>query len=182
MAIVGSKLIQKRVWSLGALVLLIAVALIAVFFNWGLAGDENTVEAQAGSPIMYTVKFLCVPAVGPRGQALLSRNYKTVVNIHNPGDDVQFQKKAVIARSQRDPRGRISPIKTDFLKPDEALGVDCKDIRTLFGAGMPIGDGFLVILSPVELDVVAVYTSNHLTASGAGHSIDVEYIQPRRLP
>ena len=59
----------------------------------------------------------------------------------------------------------------EFLQPDQALSINCNDIRSLFNNTLPtIGDGFVVLKSNVKLDVSAVYTTQD--------SIDVEYIQP----
>ena len=60
----------------------------------------------------------------------------------------------------------------DYLKPDQALSINCNDILSLFNnSHSPIGDGFVVLTSNAKLDVSVVYTTQS--------SIDVEYIQPR---
>jgi hypothetical protein len=91
--------------------------------------------------------------------------FRTVINVHNFTDrSVSFTKKAVLARSEDLDRGSISGKITEVLGPDQALFVDCLDVAQLLqdqlaNQPVPPGDGFVVIESDVELDVVAVYTS-----------------------
>ncbi len=56
--------------------------------------------------------------------------------------------------------------------------MDCADIFPLT-AGFP-AEGFVVILTPVEMDVVAVYTAGPF--EGAVSTMDVERVPSRRLP
>ena len=166
------------------------VACVALVLTLGViasigAGRPTPVDGAAGPAAqfkegyMYTVKFTCVDEVGPPegspgGVPFVPARYRTAVNIHNPQrESADFRKKAVVALSQEsERRGIISDWREEHLKSDEALDVDCVDIRKLLGGDQPVGDGFVVIESRVPLDVVAVYTSD------AG--IDVEYIQPKR--
>ncbi len=90
--------------------------------------------------------------------------YKTAVNVRNFLDqEVKFTKKVVVSRAQDDPRGPISERETVTLKPDEAIDIDCPDIVKLLKTQRALSPkGFVVIESPVELEVVAVYTSELL--------------------
>jgi hypothetical protein len=119
--------------------------------------------------LVYSVKFACVPdAISttvtsevPFGLAF----HGTAINIHNfTGDTVQFTKKAVLARSQDGERRPVSEKITEVLGPDQALFIDCLDISKLLnnrpvGAPFAAGDGFVIIESNVELEIVAVYTA-----------------------
>ena len=119
--------------------------------------------------LTYSVKFACVPDVisttvnseVPFEPAF----HGTAINIHNFTDDtIQFTKKAVLARGEDAGRGPISEKVTEVLGPDQALFIDCLDISKLLhnqlaGAPFPAGDGFVIIESKVELDIVAVYTT-----------------------
>lgn len=173
----------------------IALILLLVLFSTGLIMGKTSgaVPMQPVAPYMYVAKFVCVGEVGPAGFAVQAGNYRTVVNIHNPNSiPVEFSKKAVIANRELQPRGRISEFFREQLLPDEALSVDCDDLTTNFFPGAdPVGDGFVVILSPYVLDVVAVYTArkentvfdtvpdpDQASGKGIGLSIDVEYIKP----
>ena len=131
--------------------------------------------------------------------------YATVCNIHNPhyavnfGEGLFFFKKAVQARPQRSNPGVIGQHVQETLRPDGAVGVDCKDIRTLFGGTTAkFVEGFVVvdvppqpvgstptgepIIDAPQVDVVGVYTSRSRdeNAVGAdGHSIEVETYHPK---
>jgi len=163
----------------------LATQVSGIGYGSAQAREAGSPSAQLAAPFQYVVKFVCVNEVGPNAKAFQRGKFRTVVNVHNPWIQSQpFDKKAVIARSEDEPRGRISEIVTDVLGPDEALSINCEDINGLFGGlAQPIGDGFVVLLSRVQLDVVAVYTARHRGKTSASdvESIDVEYIQPTVL-
>jgi len=153
--------------------------------------------------IVYSAKFLCGPALGKEG--VQRGSYSTAINIHNPNNGtVYLYKKAVIAKREDEPRGKISDFHRVILQADEAIEVDCIDIISLFGAEQEVEltapsqqtqtilqttavspvsplirfiKGFVVIYSTAPLDVAAVYTAS--TAVGFG--FDVEYISPSRV-
>ena len=144
-------------------------------------GVSMEASSPAGDPtsFMYTVKFTCVNEVGPATVVGVEgpfepAAYRTAVNLHNPqGFPVDFTKKAVIARGQGLRRGQISKKVKETLLPDEALAVNCVNISELLkGPGQlgdqPVGDGFVIIESDVELDVVAVYTQLFIDHEIAG--------------
>jgi len=142
----------------------------------------------------YSAKFICGAQTGDTD--VVKGLYATTVNIHNSlNTTVDLRKKAVIALPERTlPRGRISPVVIDTLKPDEAMGVDCRDIRSLFPVppALPTHiEGFLVVepFSPAgiptdPLDVVAKYTARHRTGTNTTdpNSYDVETLDVERIP
>ncbi len=76
----------------------------------------------------------------------------------------------------------VTPFKGAVLQLGGAVGVNCFDIASYF---CPIDcvcvdfaflEGFLVVKSPVPLEVVGVYTARH--TDGEVESIDVETVQP----
>jgi len=82
--------------------------------------------------IVYSAKFLCGPAFGEEG--VQPGSYSTAINVHNPHNGrVYLYKKAVIARREDEPRGRISDFRRVVLGPDEAIEIDCIDIHSLLG-------------------------------------------------
>ena len=122
----------------------------------------------------YPVKFVCGDPGGggqpvPDVQLPLTRGrYHTAINVHNPSVDrpVVFVKKVAVASAspyegaQRP--GKITPFVRAELHANEAFEIDCPEIASV--TGLPIGGGnyikgFVVIMSPSELDVVAVYTA-----------------------
>ncbi len=82
--------------------------------------------------------------------------------------------------------GKVLPIGEDKLGPDEALKVDCIDIRgKVFPNGFPTPyiKGFVITQSTESLDVAAVYTTANLDGKKVGRhsSIDVEQIRERQI-
>ncbi|MFQ5455648.1 MAG: hypothetical protein ACE5EA_05505 [Nitrospirota bacterium] len=150
-------------------------------------------------PFQYSVKFVCGKTTNDN--KVVKGLYGTAINIHNPlhiagaTNPVWFEKQAVIAYTET-PDGQPidqlrSVLRKDILLPDGALEVDCGVIRKQLFAGMklpPLIKGFVVLRTRFELDVVAVYTArDRRTKDPTGSmddvdSIDVEYIQPRRMP
>src|SRR5215475_14990579 len=127
-----------------------------------VAGQEVTLR--------YAVKFVCGDP-GPQGVPdvqlpLTNGRYHTVINVHNPSlnSPVGFAKKVAVASAspyegaQRP--GKITPFVRAELQAIEAFEIDCPEIASV--TGLPIGGGnyitgFVVLMSPSELDVVAVY-------------------------
>ena len=120
----------------------------------------------------YAAKFVC----GRSGGEVVARGaYLTAVNVHNPEDTaVRFTVKVALALPGLKP-GPVSPKRVAALGADEALEVDCPDIRRLAGTKARFLKGFLVLESGHELDVVAVYT-----AAGADDEIRTLHIE--RVP
>ena len=131
------------------------------------AGDAPT----AARGFEYAVKFVCgrpvLPVVAPG-------EYFTAINVHNPSPrPVAFRKKIAVALPG-EKAGKISPFFQAELKSDEALEIDCQDIlRHAEQAGFL--KGFVVLQTPTELDVVAVYTAGHPLVE----TMEVEHVTPR---
>jgi hypothetical protein len=108
-------------------------------------------------------------------QLFAAGSYYTVLNIHNPTDKrVSFRFKVATAL----PGGKPGPISKFFdlrLGPDEALSIDCAEIMRILDGKFTLADGFLVIESDTDLDVVAVY-------SGAGATGKLESFKIERIP
>ena len=137
-------------------------------------------RAKAAAPrfaYQYAVKFLCtsnIPGTSQTTTSLLPGAYETVVNVHNPNAaSVGFRMKLASAS------GDVSAFIKGELKPDQATKVDCSQLGKFGPPPIHGFEGFLVIESPLSLDVVAVYTAAGDT--GKVTSLDVEYIRERRL-
>lgn len=137
----------------------------------------------------YAAKIVCGFQSDPKDMRLARGFYGTAINIHNPNPEgVRFFKKlALTFPPDEQAPGQVMPIGNDCLEYDEALEVDCIDIkRRLFPNGFPPPGyikGFLIIQSNKSLDVTAVYTTAGLDKQGnvSNHSgIDVEQICERR--
>ncbi len=134
-------------------------------------------QARAQTPpFVYSVKFVCglqvVPSLQfppPHEPSVKPGNYATAINVHNY-HNVQVVlrlKKAVIARPESVmPRGPISKLVTgEPIDADRALTVDCNEIALLYSGVTlpPFIEGFVEIVSPLQLSVVAVYTTQTCT-------------------
>ena len=137
-----------------------------------LSAQRIEAHYRAQFAFEYAVKVVCGRSTG---EVVAPGAYFTAVNIHNPGRKATaFRVKFAGALPGLKP-GPVSGFHDAKLGPDEALEVDCPDIRNIARARDPFLKGFLVIESPTELDVVAVYTA-------AGREGDVEALHMERVP
>jgi hypothetical protein len=146
-------------------------------------------QQQVATRFQYAAKTLCTLAgdVG-FGDAFAPGRYRTVVNIHNPTErKIEIARKFALAIQPGEAAGEfsITPYKSLTLEPDQAVAYNCFDISSFY---CPIRgvcvhftaiDGFLVVNSPVELDVVAVYTAH--PKGGDVSTMDTETVAARRL-
>ena len=115
--------------------------------------------------LVYSAKFFCGTADGP-DSALAQGNYLTTVTIANPNlVRTDFIIEAIETNPLREPRGRVSSLQEERLRPNEGIELDCVDIRRLLRAeGARFLKGTVIIMSPGgdsarrKLDVTAVYT------------------------
>ena len=135
----------------------------------------------------YAVKFVCgVPGDGEQEDVKLPLTigrYHTVINVHNPSlkSDVLFFKKVAVASASpykgAQLPGKITRFCSAGLKPNHAFEIDCPEIAKLTELHIDGGryiEGFVVIMSPSELDVVAVYTAR---ATGQGQGTQISTLQ-----
>jgi hypothetical protein len=114
----------------------------------------------------YAVKFVCGVPVPTREVPIppVARGaYFTAINVHNfRAHEVKLIKKFAVALPG-EKVGSISPFFSKQLKYDEAMEIDCPDIKghlRLPPWGTTFVKGFAVIRSRYELDIVAVYTAS----------------------
>lgn len=133
-------------------------------------------RAQVPFAYEYAIKVMCGGFATRADSPLAGGRYYTAVNIHNPGNRVDLRRK--VATANRGEAGRVSTFEMMRLGPDEALEIDCALITRQ--AGTDWVQGFLVIQSTRELDIVAVYTvaarDNIVT------TLEMERVPPRRMP
>jgi hypothetical protein len=127
---------------------------------------------KAPAPYQYAAKVLCgKPGAGELAPGI----YYTAINVHNPSEHgVRFRKKVALAGRGEKP-GPVSRFFDAKLGPDEALEIDCPDIRKHAGVKERFLKGFVVLESESELDVVGVYTA-------AGEHGQVETLEIERVP
>ncbi len=149
----------------------------------------------------YAAKYVCgqqAPlAQGAVGEpAVKPGNYATDINIHNPSYRLApLRKKFLVLVENGQTIGAepqsVEPrrIITMTLGADMATMDDCNTLwRYIYPAGLPISRpltvGYLVILSPTDLDVDVVYTAaapGDVFAPSQSVSIDVERVTGKRI-
>jgi hypothetical protein len=127
----------------------------------------------------YAAKIVC--GVQPKldeVMRLAPGYYATTINIHNPHmEDVIFTSKLVLTY----PPSKIMYRGPRRLIPDGAKRIDCNLLqREFFPNGFPSDyiEGFVVIKSPMSLDVTTVFST--ATLDGQHSSIEVEPVPERR--
>jgi hypothetical protein len=136
-----------------------------------------TARAQSRRGLFtYAAKFVC----GKGNEKLVSPGqYFTNINVHNPSpiNKTFYIKRFAIAYPEERP-GPLLGAAADTLAPDVAMTIDCDNIykhtKTPQGSFL---EGFALIYSFTELDVVSVYTAGH-TEVEAFHT---ERVPVRRL-
>ncbi len=141
----------------------------------GACGDENKngVCDDAEPRYHYAAKLVCGTQDDPKNLRLAQGTYATAINIHNPNDaKARFTKKLSLTFPPEGQQpGKVLTIGKDTLGPEEALEVDCIDIRNrLFPNGFPEPyiKGFVVLQSNQSLDVTGVYTTRGVSRPRAG--------------
>jgi hypothetical protein len=187
---------------------LVVAALIGVAHPQPAAAQGIVFPTPSRYYWSFAVKFVCglqPPLTTAAGQQGLGEpvvkpgNYATEINIHNyTYREVPLRKKIVLLVRDTQPIGREpdsqGPMAYDHitLKPDWATMDDCNRIWQLLNpnapalpAIMPLMVGYLVIISPIDLDVDAVYTAEvpgrlEANQNPTGISIDVERVNGKR--
>jgi CARDB protein len=159
--------------------------------NWRtrISSFKNPACGQGRATFEYAAKLICGVQKDPKEMRLARGFYATTINVHNPQreDTTFFKKLALTIPPGRQRPGKVIPIATDKLGPDEALAVDCEDLRRrLFNGTLPAPyiEGFVVIQSPQSLDVTAVYSTAALNREGIAEShssVHVEQIRERTV-
>jgi hypothetical protein len=165
----------------GSLLIITSAIVLALL----LALSTLVVAQEAPSQIVtglhgfqYAAKVLCtsnIPGTSQTTPSVLPGTYQTAVNIHNPSNRATRLRMKLVVSAQ------VSSFVPGTLEADAARSVDCEEIRTTFGPFIHGVEGFLVIQSPSELDVIAVYTAGGTGSDGHVQSIAVEQIRERRM-
>jgi hypothetical protein len=120
----------------------------------------------------YAAKFVCGKSPGT---IVAPGTYFTAINVFNPwGKKIRFGVFVVVALPGLKP-GPKSKLRGTALGPVEAFEIDCPDIRKMAAVKDELIKGFVVLVSSVELDVVAVYTAS-------GKDGTVETLHTERVP
>jgi hypothetical protein len=130
--------------------------------------------------LQYAAKFVCgAPKAGTaNANVAASGRYFTAINVHNPSawETVSFVKKFAVGLPQEEV-GPVSRFVDVRLRPDDVLQIDCGNIRKHLGLNVAtFVEGFAVIETRDELDVVSVYTAAN------GPAYEVSSIETERVP
>ncbi len=173
---------------LGTRVRIHLFALVAAICLPPPSAAEQKAYESVETHYQYAAKVVCSLLTPHQDGDLARGTYRTVINVHNPTEKrVTFIDKVALSGAPGDPPSpfSVTPFEKTTLQPDGAVKFTCGDIAGFF---CPINgvcvdfaflDGFLIIKSPVELDVVGVYTAR--SVDGDVESVDVETVQPRRI-
>jgi len=147
--------------------------------------------------LVYAAKFICgtMPELPPTREGPVEPgSYATAINVHNPNprEPVVFTKKAVLlfnvneVEKEENYETPKAPWERSYrreqLGPDYGMEIDGRDIRELLTGQAPAAPvfikGWVVIESPLPLDVVAVYT---VRAPDEAVSIATDRVIPTQL-
>lgn len=150
----------------------------------------------------YAAKFVCGQQAplnqGATGEPVVKPgNYATDINIHNPGYRSAPLRKKFLILAENGQAIAAEPLSvrprriiTMTLGADMATMDDCNTLWKYIyptgipGGGRPLTVGYLVILSPVDLDVDVVYTAGapgDVFTPQQSLSIDVERVTGKRI-
>ncbi len=154
--------------------------------------DQGSIALQPpaaadGNPVHYMVKFVCgLQAEVETGEPPVKPgNYATAINLHNyTGEEIVLTYRPALHYTVGADLPPTFELKTIAIAPFSVLELDCNELWNYMA--LEPGEfikGMVDIGSPVLFPVVAVYTAlvtDHMeiTETGAGISIDVEYIDP----
>ena len=205
------KTFRSRITRIGTATLAMSALAASLHGQVAVAAGPSAPAQQIIAPQYYWsfgVKFVCgfqpslTTATGAQGlgePVVKPGNYATSINIHNYNyREVQLRKKVLLLVKDTQPIGRepesVKPSAFDkiLLGPDYATMDDCNRIWQLLNPGaalpavMPFMEGYLVILSQLDLDVDAVYTAEvpgrlDANQNPTGISIDVERVNGKRV-
>ena len=133
--------------------------------------SKNKKKKQQPQRYQYAVKFVCG---SPEFPVVAPGRYFTAINVHNPGEIFAVIQKKVAVALPGEKAGPVSRFFEAFLRPDQALEIDCPDILR-HAQQQGFLKGFVVIESEVPLDVVAVYSAGHPQVE----TLDIKRVEPR---
>jgi|GEM_PF-1949576 len=131
----------------------------------------------------YAAKLVCGAQTDTRNMQLARGFYATTINVRNPhASATTFEKilSLTVPPGNQKP-GRLMPLAIDTLGSQEALAVDCEDIRErAFGGKLPAPfiEGYVVLRSPRRLGVTGVYSTATLNAEGTAENHSSIHLEP----
>ena len=128
--------------------------------------------------LLYTVKVVCGRS---DGRVLAPGEYWSAINVYNPNErEVRIEKWVAAALPKEQPGPPGIP-RAEVLPPGRAFEIDRDDILSMTPPGGLIDEallkGYVVLVTELELEVVAVYTA--AGATDRIETLEVERISPR---
>ncbi|HEV2828806.1 MAG TPA: hypothetical protein VGW76_14505 [Pyrinomonadaceae bacterium] len=154
----------------------ISVSLLLLVVLSAIPAATNAQTIARLTLSMYAAKFVCGKADEKNG-IVAPGQYFTVINVHNPnplvGNKVFYFKRFALAMPG-EKAGKISEFVTGVLEADQAMAIECENIYRHTGnnPGQFI-EGYALLYSLAELDVVDVMTAGH---------IEVQTLHTERVP
>ena len=155
------------------------ICAVAATLGISLAAPVIAQELPEQNPrYIYAVKFLCGPSEEAFQEGAVRGVHATAINLFNPmpRDHVRIVKRVSRALPFQTP-GAVSPQVEDVIGPQEAIAVECDEIRMMLPASMTtqFRDGFVSFVADGELVVTAVYSAR--PHRGEVSTIDIETIE-----
>jgi hypothetical protein len=141
-------------------------------------------DGRSCEEFQYAVKLISGDTVKGGVNIVTPGRFYTAVNIHNPSTckTVTFRWKVAVANSVDAQDGQITRFQRKSLRPDQSVEIDCPDIARVLAIELDhFVKGFVVIESPCELDVVAVYTAGGSANQPPGQASPVAF-HTERVP
>ncbi len=136
---------------------------------------ESAVE-PAASWFRYAAKFACgvIPAPSKAGDLLVPGRFLTTINVHNPHEgDVTIRKRFSFGLGFEQ-QGPLSQGFSTTLGSARTIDIQCADILN-HSNNPQANTGYALIESPVELDVVSLYSAANATS-------EVSTVHSERVP
>jgi hypothetical protein len=174
-----------------------------------IANAMPPVDSNGAAPIVagyywnFSAKFVCgfvgAQQPGTPGEPIVKPgNYATEINIHNYNyKQLPLKKKVIVLVDPQNPTIGREPNAVQprafadvSMGPDFGMFDDCNQIWSMVfpalapPSPMPLFIGYLVVVSPLDLDIDAVYTANAPGTVGTtptGISIDVNRVPGKRV-
>jgi hypothetical protein len=113
----------------------------------------------------YAAKFICGRTdedEAEHGKGMFADSlYFTTLNVHNPNDKPATAKLKFALAAPLGQSGAISPFFDVTLAADQAVEIDCSQIRKLINNTDHLLDGFSVLETDFHLDLISVYSAGH---------------------
>jgi hypothetical protein len=151
------------------------------------AGIRHRETQSSSASVQYAAKFLCgrmehmdrTELPGEGREAVADGDYHTAINVHNPSKGeaaIRFRFSATLPSGKPGTISRFAEIKLD---PGQTISLDCAQVYELLQAKPGFIDGFAVIDSNVDQDVVAVYSA--AGEHGKVTTLQTERVQARNI-